>query len=138
MTVVASLGRNMNIFHLHNCRNLRKGHPWHLVTSICVLGVLGLHLLMGHSAVATLNTPPAISSIDDVTLNEDGTTGPLAFKIEDAETPADALIVTTSSSNAVLVPPASIVMDGITNTRTITVTPAANQSGSAVISITVE
>src|SRR5207237_1416695 len=49
----------------------------------------------------------------------------------DVETPAAALTVTAASSNLTLVPAANIVLGGAAASRTVTVTPAANQSGTA-------
>src|SRR5213075_2006355 len=54
------------------------------------------------------------------------------------ETPAAALTVTTASSNLTLVPAANIVLGGAGASRTVTVTPAANQSGTATITVTVK
>ena len=45
--------------------------------------------------------------------------------------------MTGSSSNTTLVPTANIVFGGSGASRTVTVTPAANQSGTATITVTV-
>jgi hypothetical protein len=84
-----------------------------------------------------VNAVPTISDIADQTVNEDGNTGALAFTIGDFETTAASLTVTRSSSNTTLVPTANIVLGGSGASRTVTVTPAANQSGSATITVTV-
>ena len=52
-------------------------------------------------------------------------------------TAAAALSVTKASSNNTLVPAANIVLGGSGANRTVTVTPAANQSGTATITLTV-
>jgi hypothetical protein len=64
-------------------------------------------------------------------------TGPLAFTVNDVETPAGALTVTATSSNTALVPNANIVLGGTGANRTVTATPVAGQSGSATITVTV-
>jgi hypothetical protein len=87
--------------------------------------------------VTAVNTAPTISDIADLTVNEDTSTGPLAFTVGDAETPAGSLTVTASSSNPTLVPNANIVLGGSGANRTVTVTPAPNQFGSATITVTV-
>jgi autotransporter-associated beta strand protein len=83
------------------------------------------------------NTPPAISSIVDQTVNENSATGSIAFTVGDAETSADSLTVNGISSNAGLVPPSSIVFSGSGSNRTVTITPAANKSGTATITLAV-
>src|SRR5207247_818909 len=69
--------------------------------------------------------------------NENTPTGAIAFTVGDAETPAANLTVTASSSNTTLVPNANIVLGGSDVNRTVTITPAANQSGTANITLTV-
>ena len=86
---------------------------------------------------AAANTVPTISNIANTTMSEDGTTGAISFTVSDVETAADSLVVTGDSSNTALVPSANIVFGGSGANRTLTVTPAANQSGSATITVTV-
>src|SRR3954469_623790 len=81
--------------------------------------------------------PPTISAIADTSINEDTTTGAINFTVSDAETPAGNLIVSASSSNPTLVPNANIALGGSSGNRTIAITPAANQSGNATISVSV-
>jgi hypothetical protein len=87
--------------------------------------------------VNAVNDNPTISNITNQTINEDASTGALAFTVGDVETPAASLTVTGSSSNTALVPNANIVFGGSGANRTVTVTPAANQSGTATITVTV-
>jgi hypothetical protein len=83
------------------------------------------------------NTPPTISSIANQTINVNTGTGPLAFMIGDAQTPANNLAVSASSSNPALVPAGSISLSGNATVWTIAVTPAAGQTGTATIAVTV-
>ena len=55
----------------------------------------------------------------------------------DVETAAGSLTVSGSSSNPTLVPNGNIVFGGSGANRTVTVTPAANQTGTATITVTV-
>jgi glucose/arabinose dehydrogenase len=87
--------------------------------------------------VTPVNDPPTISDLTDRTVNEDTPTPALAFTVSDLETPAGSLNVTGNSSNPALVPNANLVFGGSGNNRTLTVTPAANQSGTATITVTV-
>jgi formylglycine-generating enzyme required for sulfatase activity len=83
------------------------------------------------------NTAPTISYIAAPNITAGGDTGALAFTIGDAQTPASSLTLSSSSSNTTLVTNASIVFEGSEASRTVTVTPAAGQSGTATITVTV-
>src|SRR5204863_3091826 len=87
--------------------------------------------------VTPVNDAPTISDIADQTTAEDTATGAIAFTIGDVETLAADLTVTGTSSNPTLVPSANIVFGGSGASRTVTVTPALNQFGSATITATV-
>jgi hypothetical protein len=84
-----------------------------------------------------LNATPVISDIQDRTINEDANTGALSFTIGDVETAPELLTVSGRSSNQSLVPDANIVFGGSGADRTLSITPAVNQFGTATISITV-
>ena len=86
-------------------------------------------------AVVT-NTPPAISSFSPRTIDEDTSTGSIPFTVFDAQTPG-SLVISTASSNPSLVPTANMTIGGTGTNRTLTVTPALNQSGSATITVSV-
>src|SRR5690606_2168198 len=68
-----------------------------------------------------------------------GNTGNVPFTVGDEETAAGSLTVTASSSNTTLVPNNSgnLTLGGSGGSRTIKVTPAANQHGTATITVTV-
>jgi uncharacterized delta-60 repeat protein len=87
--------------------------------------------------VNSVNDVPTISNLTDQTINEDASTGALSFTIGDVETATASLTVTRSSSNTTLVPTANIVLGGSGASRTVTVTPAAHQFGTATITVTV-
>ena len=81
--------------------------------------------------------PPTISSIADLTINEDTTLANIPFTIGDDQTPAGSLLLSASSSNLSLVPPANIIFGGTGSSRTVTIAPAADQFGQTIITITV-
>jgi hypothetical protein len=89
--------------------------------------------------VAGANTSPTISSIADQAIPRNGTTGPLSFTVNDAESPAGSLIVTASSGNTTLVPNtvSHLSAGGSGANRTVTVTPELNQQGKATITVNV-
>lgn len=92
---------------------------------------------LGEPAVLRVRVYPTISALLDQTIDEDGTTGLLAFTIGDFETPADQLLVEVSSSNPMLIGTSNLRVEGAGASRTLTVTPSSNESGSAVITLTV-
>jgi Cadherin-like domain/Bacterial Ig domain len=83
------------------------------------------------------NVPPVISSISAQTTTTNKATAPIPFTVSDAETAASNLKISGTSSNPTLVPNANIVFGGSSSNRTVTVTPAANQSGTANITVSV-
>ena len=87
--------------------------------------------------VNSVNTPPAISTIASQTITAGGNTGALAFTVEDAQTSAELLTVTGTSSNTLLVPATNIVFGSSGANRTVTVTPVSGQTGTANITVTV-
>jgi hypothetical protein len=63
----------------------------------------------------------------------------MPFLISDVETPATSLSVTATSDNPTLVPnnPANLALAGTDTNRTLTVTPATSQEGTAIIEVVV-
>jgi hypothetical protein len=88
--------------------------------------------------VAGANTAPTISSIPNQNLPRDGSTGPQPFTVGDAETAAASLTIAAASTNLTLLPLSGIVIhDGDGTNRTVTVTPAAGQQGTTLVTLTV-
>jgi hypothetical protein len=71
------------------------------------------------------------------TTNAGVAVGPLPFTVGDVETAAGSLTLSGGSSNTTLVPVSNIAFGGSGANRTVTVTPAAGQSGTATITLTV-
>jgi VCBS repeat-containing protein len=89
------------------------------------------------SATVVPNTAPTITNVLNTSTTEDVATSAIGFVIGDTETAATALTVTATSSNLTLVPDANIVLSGTGTGRTAVITPAANQSGTSTITLTV-
>lgn len=87
--------------------------------------------------VATGNLPPSVSSVADQDIAVNSSTPVLAFTVGDTTTPAAGLTVTAVSSNTTLVPNTGIVLGGSGANRSVRVTPAANQTGEATITLSV-
>ena len=85
----------------------------------------------------TANAAPTLTAVANQTLAIGGAAGPLAFTVADAETPAAGLVVSVTSSDALLLPVAGLVLGGSGAARTITVTPAAARSGTGTVTLTV-
>ena len=88
-------------------------------------------------AVQWVNDAPTLSTITNRTINEDNSTGSIAFTVNDEETAAGSLAVTATSSNTSVIPNNNLVLGGSGANRTITVTPTANTHGSATITVKV-
>ncbi|MFM2090341.1 MAG: hypothetical protein RLZZ127_830, partial [Planctomycetota bacterium] len=84
---------------------------------------------------APANTAPGIAGPGDQTIPEDGATGPLAVVLSDAETLVGSLVLSATSSDPALIPAGGLALAGSGATRSIAITPAADQSGSAVITL---
>ncbi|NJN66142.1 MAG: hypothetical protein HC884_05220 [Chloroflexaceae bacterium] len=83
------------------------------------------------------DTPPVISAIADQEVAMNGITPAIPFTVQDDETDVAALTVTVHSDNPSLVPTSNIVLSGTGITRTVTIAPAPDLSGTATISLTV-
>ncbi len=78
--------------------------------------------------VTSVESLPLISDVDNQTTAED-TPLLVNFTVSDEETPAEELTVSGFSSNPVLVPVANLSFGGSGENRTVTISPAANQTG---------
>ncbi len=82
------------------------------------------------------NQAPTITSVTSQTV-EKNNAATVSVTISDMETAVASLNVAGSSGNTTLVPNANIALSGTGATRTVTVSPAANQVGTASITLTV-
>ena len=92
--------------------------------------------LVTRTFVVTVGGLPAISDIPDQTTDED-VPKVVAFTMGDAESSPANLSIQTVSSNTNLLPGAGIVLGGTGTNRTLTLTPATNQSGACIVTVTV-
>ncbi|MFO8233040.1 MAG: choice-of-anchor D domain-containing protein [Longimonas sp.] len=87
--------------------------------------------------ITRVNDAPTISGISDQTIAEDATLSPVDFTVSDPDDAASNLTLTASSDNQTLVPDANITLGGSGSNRTIEATPAANENGTANITVEV-
>ncbi len=88
-------------------------------------------------SVNPINDPPTISAIPDQSAFSGQATAPISFVIGDIETSADLLLLRAASSDEKLAPVSNIKFGGAGSQRTVTITPNANVTGQAAISIIV-
>jgi hypothetical protein len=87
--------------------------------------------------VDPINDLPTISSIGVQNVLEDMPTADLSFTVADVETPAASLGVVGTSNNPSVVAPGGIELSGAGGARMVRITPVANASGTATITLTV-
>lgn len=78
---------------------------------------------------------PQITGLANQTLPQDTTTPLLTFQVSDADSGANAVTITATSSDESIVPAAGIVLGGSGASRTLQITPAPDVFGSATITI---
>ena len=89
------------------------------------------------TATTIANLAPTVTSIINQNLTAGQASGRLYFKVSDTVTAASQLTVTRSSSNPTLIPTANLVLAGNDQNRNLIITPAAGQSGTAIITLSV-
>ena len=82
-------------------------------------------------------TPPTVSEIGPQSTVSGQTIAGIIFAVSDAETGPDALAITVTSSNKVLVPGENLFLDGKGGGLSLTVEPESGRFGQTTISITV-
>jgi hypothetical protein len=83
------------------------------------------------------NTAPRISAFTNYHAVVSIPLPPITFTVGDTESLAGSLTVTATSSNPTLIPDSNIVPGGSGADRTLTITPAPQQVGNAVINVVV-
>ena len=87
-------------------------------------------------AVGAGFVPPTISSVSNVVMSP-GQSRSVPVTVGDPDSAASALTVSGVSDNPALLPASGIVASGAGAARTVTLTPAAGQSGTAAVVLTV-
>jgi hypothetical protein len=86
--------------------------------------------------VNPVNDAPTISALSAQSMSANSSLV-VAFTVSDLETTDANLQVAATSTNSTLLPPSALVITSTATNRLLTITPAANQSGSADITLTV-
>ncbi|MFP5212286.1 MAG: PKD domain-containing protein [Acidobacteriota bacterium] len=87
--------------------------------------------------VKPVNSTPTISGFTTQTTTKNLALKALGFKVSDVQTLAASLTVSGSSSNTALVPNENIAIQGTGQYRTVTLTPAQDQTGLSTITLSV-
>ncbi len=87
--------------------------------------------------VAAVNNTPTISDIPDQLAERGQTLGPIAFTVNDVDTPLDVLTLAAQSSNPTLLPVSSITFGGSGSARSVALAPTTELTGTATITVTV-
>jgi hypothetical protein len=104
---------------------------------LVVTNIYGTAYGLPQSFTTPTNTSPSLSDFANLTTPENTPTGPITFTVSDAQTAVSNLVVSAISSVDSLVPPANLVVGGSGTNRTLTITPAQDQTGVAAIAVTV-
>ena len=83
------------------------------------------------------NHAPTISAHADITIAVNTASAPLSFAISDPDSDADELEVTAASSDSSLIGAAGLLLGGGGGERTLVVTPVADRTGVATITVAV-
>lgn len=96
-----------------------------------------LQVTVQSGAPSSLNCRPDISWIADQRTTPGVAVSNIAFTVTDVETAAGSLSVTATSTNTTVLPQANVLLGGSGSSRTISLTPAAGQSGVSTLTLTV-
>jgi VCBS repeat-containing protein len=83
--------------------------------------------------VSPVNDAPTLSTIANVTTDEDTASGPIALTLGDVDTPPAALTLSATASPALV---ETFDFSATGTSRTLVITPKANANGSAIITVT--
>ena len=110
--------------------------------SLAVLGALSAGLLTACGGGGGYDSPPqpaaqvpTIVGLADQSLPQDTSTPVLNFQVSDADSGADSVTVTATSSDPAIIPAEGIVLGGGGASRTLQITPAPEVFGNATITI---
>ena len=80
---------------------------------------------------------PTISALDDISTPLGEAIAPIAFSVQDNETPASDLSIAVESSNTLLLPNVNIAAGGSGSNRNLLIVPVTGELGVATVTVTV-
>jgi hypothetical protein len=84
------------------------------------------------------SSAPRVGALSDQVVNQDTTLGPLPIAITAGAGHSADLTVTAMAADGTLVPPDNLVVSGTGADRTLTLTPAPDQTGTTQVTLTVQ
>ena len=114
---------------------LRGGTPLALLATAAVMTGCGGGGSGSGRPPTPQNAAPVISAISAQTINQDTSTPALAFTVSD-DGGIDGVSVLLSSADSKLFPSYGLALGGSGGSRTVTVTPAEDATGTASVSVT--
>ncbi len=91
----------------------------------------------GGGAPPPIAPAPSRAGLADQSFDQDSSPPPLAFRIEDADTPVAQLELMVATSDPNLLPLRGVQVEGSGNDRTLRLSPAADSTGTATLTFTV-
>ena len=80
---------------------------------------------------------PQITGASSLDLNQDTTSAPQMYRVQDPDSPPDSLAVSVATSDADVLPLSSLVIGGSGTDRSLTITSSAEVVGSSMVTLTV-
>jgi hypothetical protein len=112
------------------------------LAAAAVLATAGLAACGGGGGYGGGNSPPPVTKqapqivgLSNQTLPQDTSTPVLTFQVSDADSGANAVTITATSSDPSIIPAGGIVLGGSGGNRTLQITPAPEAFGNATITI---
>jgi hypothetical protein len=87
--------------------------------------------------VLPVNDPPSVNGLADLAIDQDSGPTNIVFTVSDPESIPSSLLVSAASGNQSLLPDANLLVTGNGTSRTLTLTPAAGQTGTASVQVVV-
>lgn len=82
-----------------------------------------------------LSEVPSLSPVASITAPANAALGPVAFSVDDLETPASNVVITAHSSDPAWLPPQNLALGGSGSHRTLLLLPVSNRNDSATITL---
>ena len=105
---------------------------------LAVLGSIAMLAACGGGGSNAKDSALTLSALSDQVVNQDNSLGPLSVTIGGSAAQASDLIVTAMVADTGLVPSGNVLVSGSGTSRSLTLTPAPDQTGSTPVTLTVK
>ncbi len=129
------------ICQLHEGANdFRQNHPpwwWRMILDNWLIALTAVGGFLGFILKQWVRNKDPLMLLNkaDLTISKNTQVGPLEFQVDDAESRPEELTVSVSTDNPKLFPVSNLVTGGKGRNRTITLSPALDQIGAALVSV---